>query len=174
MEQVILVDEQDKATGSMEKLQAHVEGRLHRAISVFIFNSRNELLLQQRADGKYHSPLLWTNTCCSHPRPGEDVNAAAHRRLQEEMGLSCALKETFSFIYKADMGNGLTEYEYDHVFTGITDDEAMPDDTEVAAWKYMQAAKIKRELAETPEKYTPWFHICMTDWYTELFNAKKQ
>src|SRR4051812_48919929 len=105
MEQVILVDEQDRETGTMEKLQAHIEGKLHRAISVFIFNSKNELLLQQRAAGKYHSSLLWTNTCCSHPRPGETAYAAAHRRLYEEMGLKCTLKEIFTFTYLAHFDN---------------------------------------------------------------------
>lgn len=121
MEYVVLVDEQDKETGTMEKLQAHLNGRLHRAVSVFLFNSKGELLLQQRASGKYHSANLWTNTCCSHPRPGESAYDAANRRLYEEMGLACELSEVFSFIYKAHLGNNLTEHEFDHVFVGTND-----------------------------------------------------
>src|ERR1700740_2951379 len=121
MEYVILVNEQDEETGSMEKMQAHVEARLHRAFSVFVFNSLDKLLLQRRAKGKYHSPGLWTNTCCSHPRPGEKTIDAAKRRLMEEMGFECELHPAFSFIYKAELDNNLTEHEFDHVYFGLHD-----------------------------------------------------
>jgi len=169
MEQVILVDEQDGEVGTMEKLQAHIEGKLHRAISVFIFNSRHELLLQQRAAGKYHSALLWTNTCCSHPRPGEDTAAAAHRRLQEEMGIACELRSSFEFTYKAAVENDLTEYEYDHVYTGSTDAQPGADATEVAAWRYIGIAQLKEEMAQAPETFTTWFRICIDQWQHKLF-----
>lgn len=169
MEYVILVDEQDRETGIMEKMQAHVEGKLHRAVSLFIFNSKNEMLLQQRADGKYHSALLWTNTCCTHPRPGETVYDAANRRLYEEMGMKCDLNEIFCFIYKAHLDNGLTEYEYDHVFTGITDAVPVPDKTEIAAWKYVNVDLLATDINAYSEKYTEWFKICIRDWRKELF-----
>lgn len=170
MEQVILVDEQDNELGAMEKMQAHMEGRLHRAISVFIFNTRNEMLLQQRADKKYHSPLLWTNTCCSHPRPGETATDAARRRLQEEMGIACALKEVFSFIYKAPLDNGLTEYEYDHVFKGICDMRPAPDADEIATWKYMSREALYDDVKRYPEHYTAWFKICLDEHHKKLFD----
>ncbi len=169
MEYVVLVDEQDNEIGSMEKLQTHVEGRLHRAISVFIFNTKGELLLQQRTAGKYHSGLLWTNTCCSHPRPGEHVREAAARRLHEEMGIYCPLEEAFSFVYKADVADGLTEYEYDHVFTGITDDIPYPNDAEVADWNYVNRNELQTDMDKAPEQYTAWFKICMDKWQELLF-----
>ena len=172
MEQVILVDGQDNETGVMEKLQAHIEGRLHRAISVFIFNSKGELLLQQRAEGKYHSANLWTNTCCSHPRPGEPVQDAAVRRLFEEMGLRCELKEVFSFVYKAQLDHNLTEYEFDHVFVGTCDDLPKPDVTEVAAWMYIKPDTLIKDTGEYPDKYTAWFSICLQDWTNELFDLQ--
>jgi len=153
----------------MEKLQAHIDGRLHRAISVFIFNTKGELLLQQRAPGKYHSANLWTNTCCSHPRPGEAVHDAAVRRLYEEMGLTCKLTEVFSFVYKAKLESDLTEYEYDHVFKGVTDDIPMPDDTEAASWKYIDKRALIKDIEEHPGKYTEWFKICMSEQQEELF-----
>ena len=170
MEYVILVDEKDNETGIMEKLEAHQEGKLHRAVSVFIFNSKNELLLQRRAAGKYHSANLWTNTCCSHPRIRERVHDAAVRRLYEEMGLKCVLEEAFSFVYKADLENGLTEHEYDHVFIGTTDDAPAPDAAEVAAWKYMSLDVIDSDIKNDPGKYTEWFKICLKDWRKELFD----
>lgn len=169
MEQVILVDEQDKEVGIIEKMQAHIEGRLHRAISVFIFNSKNELLLQQRADGKYHSAGLWTNTCCSHPMPGETVAHAATRRLNEEMGMKCVLQKSFTFVYKALLDHHLTEYEYDHVFTGITDEEPVPNPTEVAAWKYVNIENLQADILLNPEKYTEWFKICLRDYSKAIF-----
>jgi len=171
MEQVILVDGQDKETGVMEKLQAHIEGRLHRALSVFIFNSKGESLLQQRAAGKYHSAGLWTNTCCSHPWPGELIRDAAIRRLYEEMGLKCELRKAFSFIYKASLDHNLTEYEFDHVFIGITDDIPVPDNNEAAGWKYIGWDALLKDADEHPERYTEWFKICLKDWRQELLNT---
>jgi isopentenyl-diphosphate Delta-isomerase len=163
MEQIILVDEQDRETGTIEKLEAHRRGLLHRAISVLVFNSKGELLLQQRALGKYHSAGLWANTCCSHPAAGEATAAAAARRLMQEMGLRCPLTERFSFVYKADVGNGLTEYEYDHVFTGVTDDIPQPAPDEVAAWKYMSLTAIEQDMKAFPGHYAYWFRICMEE-----------
>ena len=153
----------------MEKMQAHIEGRLHRAISVFIFNSKKELLLQQRANGKYHSASLWTNTTCSHPMPDETAHDAATRRLFQEMGLKCQLKEIFAFVYKAHLDNHLTEYEYDHVFTGMTDETPLPDASEAAGWKYMNFAAIRADIATHPEKYTEWFKICIRDYENKIF-----
>lgn len=164
MEQVILVDEHDVPVGTMEKLQAHQEGKLHRAISVFIFNTRGELLLQQRAAPKYHSANLWTNTCCSHPRPGEDTSDAAVRRLREEMGIACGLEEQFHFIYHARLDHALTEYELDHVFTGVSDATPQPDNSEVADWKYMPLPDIDKQIETHPEIFTEWFKICVKDW----------
>ncbi len=169
MEYVVLVDEQDKELGTKEKLQAHVDGDLHRAISVFIFNSKHELLLQQRSMEKYHSAGLWTNTCCSHPRPGENATDAAHRRLMEEMGMKAPLSEVFSFMYKASLEHGLTEHEFDHVFTGISDAIPSPDESEVGAWKYIELNALEAEIKNHPEEYTEWFKICLRDWKNELF-----
>lgn len=171
MNQVILVDEQNKEIGIMEKMQAHVEGRLHRAISIFIFNTKNELLLQQRAYGKYHSAGLWSNTCCSHPMPGETVADAATRRLNEEMGMHCRLQESFAFVYKAVLDNNLTEFEYDHVFTGITDEEPIPNPDEVASWKYETIENLRQDIQLHPEKYTEWFKICLKE-YSEAILAR--
>lgn len=158
-EEVILVDENDRETGRMEKMQAHVEGKLHRAFSVFIFNKSGELLLQKRAAGKYHSAGLWTNTCCSHPRAGENTDAAAHRRLKEEMGIDCILTHQFSFIYKAQLDNGLTEHELDHVYTGMCNDAAKPDPEEADGWKYMKPEEIEKDLELNPSHYTVWFRL---------------
>ena len=168
MEYEVLVDIQHKETGTMEKLQAHVEGKLHRAISVFIFNTRGEMLLQQRAAGKYHSSLLWTNACCSHPRPAESVADAAHRRLHEEMGISSPLHEIFSFTYKAHLENDLTEYEFDHVFKGITDEEPRPDASEVAAFRYVDMETLRHDIAANPGIYTEWFKICIKEHIVKL------
>ena len=172
-EKVILVDEQDKEMGLMPKLQAHELGALHRAFSVFIFNSRGEMLLQQRAEGKYHSAGLWSNACCSHPRPGEDIKDAVARRLQEEMGMSCPVTEVFSFVYKAYLGNGLTEYEYDHVFTGVCDDAPVPDKQEVQAWKYLAEEDLLLKVKATPDRYTAWFKLCLRDRRKELYNNEE-
>lgn len=168
-EQVILVDEQDNETGLMDKMEAHQKGLLHRAISVFILNDKRELLLQQRADGKYHSPGLWTNTCCTHPRQGESVRSAAARRLQEEMGMEAKLKKAFSFIYNAPMGNGLVEHEYDHVFIGHSNSQPVPDEHEVKAWRYVSVDVLDKEIKLQPGKFTEWFKICYEDHFFEIF-----
>lgn len=159
MEQVILVDENDVAIGTMPKLEAHEKAALHRAFSVFVFNSAGEMLLQQRAAHKYHSAGLWSNTCCSHPRPGELTADAALRRLDEEMGFTTLLKKTFDFVYRATFGNGLTEYEFDHVYTGIYDGVVTPDDNEVGAYRYLPMQTIQQDLQQQPQQYTAWFHI---------------
>ena len=163
MENVILVDENDRQIGLMEKMEAHLHPTLHRAFSIFIFNSKHEFLLQQRALTKYHSPGLWTNTCCSHPRDGESLEEATSRRLMEEMGMQCQLQEIFSFIYKADVGQGLTEHEFDHVFLGITDDAPIINRKEVEAWKYISVDELKIDMAKHPEKYTTWFKIAVNN-----------
>ena len=159
MEYVVLVDENDNEIGQMEKQAAHVTPHLHRAFSIFIFNSKGELLLQQRALSKYHSPGLWTNTCCSHPRAGETLEEATARRLQEEMGMHCDLHEVFTFIYKAPVGLGLVEHEFDHVWFGTTDDTPVINTDEVASWKYMALDDIADDMKNHPEGYTEWFKI---------------
>ena len=173
MEYVILVDENDKEVGKMEKQRAHLEGQLHRAVSVFVFNSKTELLLQQRSHTKYHSGKLWTNTCCTHPQPGETTHHAAVRRLKQEMGLKCDLTEAYSFEYRAHLDHGMTEHEYDHVFIGISDDVPVPNDDEVAGWKYMNTADLAADIKIHPESYTEWFKICMNQWQSKLFPPKK-
>lgn len=159
MEHVVLVDEQDTQIGIMEKMAAHIVPRLHRAFSIFIFNSKGEMLLQQRALTKYHSPGLWTNTCCSHPRNGESLEQATARRLKEEMGLTCDMHEVFTFIYKAPVGLGLVEHEYDHVWFGTTDDTPVVNAEEVASFKYMSLDEIASDMEAHPECYTEWFKI---------------
>ena len=156
-EKVILVDSADNAIGKMEKLDAHKKALLHRAVSVFIFNSKKRLLLQRRALGKYHSPGLWTNTVCTHPYPDETNKDAATRRLKEEMGLDADVSKIFDFIYKEKIDNELTEHEYDHVFIGFTDDSPMPDPDEVHECKYVDSNEILRQIKNVPEEYTVWF-----------------
>ena len=156
---VVLVDQEDREVGTMEKMEAHRRAKLHRAFSVFIFDSAGRMLLQQRAYAKYHSGGLWTNTCCSHPFPGESVEAAAARRLQEELGFCVPLTHAFSFVYQAAFDNGLTEYEYDHVFAGYYEGELRPDPAEIAATAYHSPDVIREELRTCPEKYTAWFHL---------------
>lgn len=156
---VILVNEHDEPVGTMEKLEAHQKGLLHRAFSVFVINDDGHMLLQQRAADKYHSAGLWTNTCCSHQLPGEDTPAAAHRRLAEEMGFDCPLEEIFSFTYRAAFDNGLTENEYDHVLFGVYNGPVAPNAAEVQAHRFLSLAEIREELASRPERYTHWFHI---------------
>ena len=160
-EKVILVDEWDAELGHMGKMRAHRDGLLHRAFSVFLFNDAGEMLLQRRSLGKYHSPGLWTNTCCSHPRPGEGNENAAKRRLSEEMGMVCDLTELYSFVYKAEVGNGLIEHEFDHVFTGITNALPSPNTDEVMAFRYVDIDHLLAEVSETPEAFTPWFKITL-------------
>jgi isopentenyl-diphosphate delta-isomerase len=159
MEQVILVDENDVPIGVMEKMEAHEKAILHRAFSVFIFNSQGNLLLQQRALNKYHSGGLWTNSCCSHPRPDENTLVAAARRLKEEMGFETPLKKVFDFIYKANFDNGLTEYEFDHVFVGYYDEAIQPNAKEVSCYAYHSMEQIEILLQTQPELFTAWFHI---------------
>ena len=161
MENVILVNDQDEEIGQLEKLSAHKQGLLHRAFSIFIFNSNQELLLHKRADGKYHSPGLWTNTCCSHPRPGEKTIDAANRRLMEEMGMHCDLKHAFSFTYRAELDQGLTEHEFDHVFIGVSNDSPKPNPEEVSDWKYLPMTAIQSEINTHPQNFTEWFKICL-------------
>ncbi|GAB5475337.1 MAG: isopentenyl-diphosphate Delta-isomerase [Maribacter sp.] len=167
-EHVILVNESDEPIGIMPKMEAHEKAILHRAFSVFIMNGKGETMLQQRAAHKYHSPLLWTNTCCSHQRAGESNVEAGKRRLQEEMGFTADLKELFSFIYKAPFDNGLTEHELDHVMIGNYDEEPMLNPDEVADWKWMRPETIKADIAKNPEKYTAWFKIIFERFYSHI------
>lgn len=160
-QEVILVDQLDNETGTMEKMEAHRSAQLHRAFSVFIFNSNGKMLLQQRAPGKYHSAGLWTNTCCSHPLPGERIEEAATRRMQEEMGFSTGLSKAFDFIYMASFENGLTEYEFDHVFIGEYNGEVLPNKEEVASYCYKSFEEIKQDLHQVPGNYTEWFKIAL-------------
>lgn len=158
-ERVILVNEKDEQIGLMEKIEAHEKALLHRAFSVFVFNDKNELMLQQRAHSKYHSPGLWTNTCCSHQREEESNIEAGKRRLQEEMGFTTELKDTISFIYKAPFENGLTEHEFDHILVGSYNEQPNINPDEVAKWKWMDLQAIKKDMKENPEIYTEWFKI---------------
>lgn len=160
---VVLVTPEDQVTGLMEKQQAHIEGVLHRAFSVFVFNDKGDVLLQQRAAHKYHTPTLWANTCCSHPRENESYEQAAHRRLQEEMGFDCQLEHRFHFIYHAEFDNGLIEHELDHVFTGYYNGDVTPDPDEVMAYQWISPEDLKRDIQETPEKYTAWFKMILED-----------
>ena len=159
MEQVILVDEADKEIGTMEKMKAHRLARLHRAFSVFIFNDRGELLLQQRASGKYHSPGLWSNTCCGHPRPGETIVSAAQRRLKEEMGFSCPLKEVFRLVYRSEFENGLVEHEVDHVLQGNYSKDPQPEPGEASDFRWISISALRTEIMNTPERFTTWLKL---------------
>ncbi len=170
-EQVVLVDIQDNPIGLMEKMEAHEKAVLHRAFSVFIFNDKGELMLQQRAAHKYHSPLLWTNTCCSHQRDGESNIEAGRRRLQEEMGFVTDIKEVFSFIYKAPFDNGLTEHELDHVMIGYYNKSPKINKEEVEDYKWMTLIDVKSDIKKNPEKYTAWFKIIFDKSYEKLTNA---
>lgn len=165
-----MVDSRNRELGVMDKTEAHKLGVLHRALSVFIFNTKNEMLIHRRAMGKYHSSGLWSNTCCSHPRPGEKVGDAATRRLREEMGMSAELTEVFDFIYKADLGNGLYEHEADHVFIGITDEDPKPDTNEVMEWKWMEAKTISDDMDVNPNNYSVWFQLI----FKEVLRRKKE
>lgn len=158
-EQVILVDQENQPRGLMGKMEAHRKGELHRAFSVFVFNSVGELLLQRRATHKYHSGGLWTNTCCSHPRDGESPEEAAHRRLVEEMGFDCELEYGFSFLYRQQVGE-LIEHELDHVFVGVYDGEPQVNPDEVDSWKAMSMEEVKTDLGAHPDAYTVWFRLC--------------
>ena len=167
---VILVDENDVAFGTMEKLEAHRKALLHRAVSVFIFNTSGSWLLQQRARNKYHSNGLWTNTCCTHPYPGESNLEAAQRRLKEEMGMQCSLREIFHFTYKDALDNGFTEYELDHVFIGISDEAPKINPDEVMDYRYISLAGLKKELSQHPENFTVWFRKIVNIYESKLTN----
>ena len=165
---VLIVNENDEQIGVMPKLEAHEKALLHRAFSVFIFNDKNELMLQQRAFQKYHSPGLWTNTCCSHQREGESNIEAGKRRLKEEMGFVTELQETISFIYKAPFDNGLTEHEFDHVMIGYYNSEPKININEVADWKWMSLENVRLDIKNHPENYTAWFKIIFDKFYQHI------
>jgi len=177
LDAVVLVDEyghdlfnQDGRPSTSGKIEAHRCGLLHRAVSVFIFNDRNDLLLQKRAAGKYHSPKKWSNTCCTHPLPGESPLIAAQRRLSEEMGLLVSLTEVFTFLYQADVGNGLTEKEFDHIFFGVSNHNPNPNPAEVSDWKWSTIEELRLGLTVAPEEYSPWLRKCIN----EVINYKLQ
>ena len=171
-EQVILVNEKDVPIGLMNKMEAHEKAVLHRAFSVFVLNDKNEVMLQQRAHHKYHSPLLWTNTCCSHQRAGETNIEAGKRRLYEEMGFNTELKELFHFIYKAPFDNGLTEHELDHVMIGYSNEVPNINPDEVESWKWMKIEDIKDDMIQNPALYTIWFKIIFDEFYHYLEDHK--
>lgn len=171
-QKVILVTEQDVSVGVMAKMEAHEKGLLHRAFSVFIFDSEGKMLLQQRAREKYHGALLWTNACCSHPYPGEEVEEAASRRLQEELGFATPIEKIFSFTYKAGVENNLVEHEYDHVFAGEYDGEIKVNPHEVNAYAYYSMEEISNRVAGHPQKFTAWFKIAFPQikkWWEETY-----
>jgi isopentenyl-diphosphate delta-isomerase len=167
---VILVDEHDREVGLMEKMEAHRKGLLHRAFSVLVFNDKGELLLQRRAFGKYHSEGLWTNTCCSHPFPGESILEAGKRRLFEEMGFTCELTEVFSFIYKANLDNRLIEHELDHVLVGFSEETPHLNLEEVSSFKWMTIDEIKADISQNPSNYTAWFRILIEEYESKIQN----
>lgn len=158
---VVLVDREDHSLGVKEKLKAHEGGDLHRAFSICLFNAQGHMLLQQRALSKYHSGGLWANTCCSHPRPEENLLDAAHRRLKEEMGVDCPLHPLFSFIYRAELDKGLIEHEFDHVFVGTLEENPQPNPTEVSQWIWVDSTQVVADIEAHPERYTAWFKILL-------------
>jgi isopentenyl-diphosphate Delta-isomerase len=158
-DKVILVDENDQEFGEKDKMQAHIDGDLHRAFSIFIFNNKGEILLQKRAAAKYHSPGLWTNTCCSHPQPNKTMEDCLNQRLKIEMGMVCEMQPWFTFKYKAEFENGLTEHEFDHVFKGFSDELPIPNPDEVADYQYFSVSDLKSDLNENPQKYTAWLKL---------------
>ena len=165
---VILVDKENNKIGTEEKIQAHLKSLLHRAFSIFIFNSRYELLLQKRASSKYHSGGLWTNTCCSHPREGEDILDAANRRLDEEMGIKTSLRKVYDFIYKAELDNQLTEYEFDHVFYGVFDNDPILNKDEAEDFKWVDMETLNNDIIKNEDNYTVWFKIAFEYFYNYL------
>ena len=167
-EQVVLVSEKDEVLGLMDKMQAHENGILHRAFSVFLFNEQGEILLQKRAASKYHSPNQWTNAVCSHPRNEETYLSAAQRRMQEELGIEAEITPKFHFIYKADVGQNLWEHELDHVFTGTYEGEFQLNEEEVAEVKYISMEELELEMTETPEHFTEWFKIILKEYKDHL------
>ena len=167
-ENVILVDKNDNQVGLMPKLEAHQKGLLHRAFSIFIFNSKYELLLQKRASSKYHSGGLWTNTCCSHPREGEDTLDAANRRLTEEMGIETSLRKVHDFIYKAELDNNLTEHEFDHVFYGVYNEDPVINRDEADDFKWIDMGLLNEDIKINGDNYTVWFKIAFEYFYNYL------
>ncbi len=168
MQEVILVDEQDRVQGFMEKMEAHEKGVLHRAFSVFIFNDKGEMLLQRRALSKYHSGGLWTNACCSHPQPGETTSVAARRRLTEEVGFTKDNEKVFDFVYRADFENGLTEHEFDHVFIGHYSGSLHPNPDEVMDYRYQDMDSLRDAMTASPGEFTAWFRLAfprIENWY---------
>lgn len=162
-EMIILVDDNDREVGTIEKMKAHVEGKLHRAFSIFVFNNKGEMMLQRRALHKYHSGGLWTNTCCSHPNAGEALGEAVHRRLVQEMGFDCELKEVKSFLYHAQLDNNLIEHELDHIFVGYYDNEPKINKEEVEEWVWISFDELKKDIKNHPEKFTYWFKVAMDE-----------
>lgn len=171
MNDIILVDENDREIGTGEKMQVHQDGKLHRCFSIFVFNSKNELMLQKRADEKYHSPSLWTNTCCSHPAPGEETLDGAHRRLKEEMGFDTSLKEAFVFTYKANLGE-LTEHEYDHVFVGRYNKEPELNPEEASEWKWISWKELVENIKNCPKEYTYWLKVAVNEFEKNKTNIR--
>jgi isopentenyl-diphosphate delta-isomerase len=163
MEQVVLVDTHDNTIGTMEKMEAHHRGALHRAFSVLIFNSEGKVLLQKRASTKYHSAGLWTNTCCSHPQPGEKIEDATRRRLMEEMGIDVQTEFAYKFIYKTQLEHELIEYEYDYVFIGTYNGEPLVNPIEVSDWKYEDLNWVRQDISDHPEQYTYWFRLIINN-----------
>jgi isopentenyl-diphosphate Delta-isomerase len=172
VEEVILVNERDEPAGRMEKIEAHQKGVLHRAFSVFIFNQKGEMLLQQRAVQKYHSGGLWTNACCSHPRPGEETLEAAQRRLMEEMGIDTPIKKIFEFTYQATFENGLYEYEFDHVFAGGYNGVIRANPEEVMDYCFKSPEDLRSLLKTNPRRFTAWFHLAFPKVETWLSRNK--
>ncbi len=160
-EWVVLVDKADQEIGLKEKLAAHRDGDLHRAVSVFLFNTKGEMMLQQRALSKYHSGGLWTNACCSHPRQGESPMQAAGRRLVEEMGIRCPLKKKLDFVYQVSLDNNLSEHEFDHVFVGTFDGAPLLNPIEAMNWKWISLEQLQKEIKAYPETFTAWFKIIL-------------
>ena len=174
-QQIVLVNESDEPIGIMKKMEAHEKGLLHRAFSVFIFDANGKMLLQQRAAEKYHGAYLWTNACCSHPLPGEELMVAAERRLREELGFTTELHRIFSFIYKAQVENNLVEHEFDHVFTGQYEGKILPAPGEVSNYYYETMEQIKSEIEATPERFTAWFKIAFPEiekWWKEKYEVR--
>jgi isopentenyl-diphosphate delta-isomerase len=171
-EKVILVNKKDGEIGREEKIKAHLQGKLHRAFSIFIFNKKRELLIQKRAKSKYQAGGLWANTCCSHPRPKENLEEAVKRRLKEEMGFSCPLKEVFSLIYKVK-AEDLIEHEFDHIFIGHFNGDSKPNKKEVEDWKWISLKELKKDIKENSKKYTPWFKIILPKILKHDFRSRR-